>query len=109
MIERSAGQSGPNSPELNQPSPTAQKEAGPLSEYLFNNESFEEWSSLYAINTFSIYFVTVAFLDLLDKGSKNHDKEGFSSSVINITSISGLIKVAQRHVSKFSFNLMYHR
>ncbi|KAG0704277.1 hypothetical protein DFH29DRAFT_912697 [Suillus ampliporus] len=95
ILVNNAGQSGPLSPELNQPSPTAQKEAGPLSEYLFNSESFEEWSSLYAINTFSIYFVTVAFLDLLDKGSK--DKEGFSSSVINITSISGLIKVAQRH------------
>lgn len=109
MIERSAGQSGPLSSELNRPSPTAQKEAGPLSEYLFNNESFEEWSSLYAINTFSIYFVTIAFLDLLDKGSKNTDKEGFSSSVINITSMSGLVKFAQRHVSKLNFNFLYHR
>ncbi|KAG2155850.1 uncharacterized protein EDB93DRAFT_1247495 [Suillus bovinus] len=89
ILVNNAGQSGPLSSELNQPSPTAQKEAGPLSEYLFNNESFEEWSSLYAINTFSIYFVTVAFLDLLDKGSKNNDREGFSSSVINITSMSG--------------------
>lgn len=97
ILVNNAGQSGPLSPELNRPSPTAQKEAGPLSEYLFNSESFEEWSSLYAINTFSIYFVTVAFLDLLDKGSKDSDKEGFSSSVINITSISGLMKVAQRH------------
>ncbi|OJA17167.1 hypothetical protein AZE42_00247 [Rhizopogon vesiculosus] len=95
ILVNNAGQCGPLSPELNNPSPTAQKEAGPLSEYLFNNESFEEWSSLYAINTFSIYFTTVAFLDLLDKGSK--DNEGFSSSVINITSISGLMKVAQRH------------
>jgi len=99
ILVNNAGQSGPLSSELNNPSPTAHKEAGPLSEYLFNNESFEEWSSLYAINTFSIYFTTVAFLDLLDKGSK--DKEGFSSSVINITSISGLIKVAQRH---FAYN-----
>ncbi|OAX33066.1 NAD(P)-binding protein [Rhizopogon vinicolor AM-OR11-026] len=95
ILVNNAGQCGPLSPELNNPSPTAQKEAGPLGEYLFNNESFEEWSSLYAINTFSIYFTTVAFLDLLDKGSK--DNEGFSSSVINITSISGLMKVAQRH------------
>ncbi|KAJ8593827.1 short-chain dehydrogenase [Rhizopogon salebrosus TDB-379] len=99
ILVNNAGQSGPLSCELNNPSPTAHKEAGPLSEYLFNNESFEEWSSLYAINTFSIYFTTVAFLDLLDKGSK--DREGFSSSVINITSISGLIKVAQRH---FAYN-----
>ncbi|KAG2151352.1 hypothetical protein DEU56DRAFT_777432 [Suillus clintonianus] len=97
ILVNNAGQCGPVSDEFNQPSPTAQKEAGPISEYLFNNESFEEWNSLFAINTSSIYFVTIAFLDLLDKGSKDHDKEGFSSSVINITSISGLIKVAQRH------------
>src|SRR6267154_149852 len=96
IIEPSAGQTGPLSDELNHPSPTAQKEAGPLGEYLFNNESFEEWSSNYTINTFSAYFVTTAFLGLLDKGSKDH--EGFTSSVINITSISGLMKVAQRHV-----------
>jgi hypothetical protein len=72
---------------LIQPSTTTQKEAGPLSEYLFNDESFEEWSPLYSTNTFSI---AVACLDVLDKGSKNNDKEGFSSSVINFTSISGL-------------------
>ncbi|KAG1872345.1 hypothetical protein DFJ58DRAFT_713625 [Suillus subalutaceus] len=77
ILVNNAGQSGPVSDEFNQPSTTAQKEAGPTSEYLFNNESFEEWGSLFAINTSSIYFVTIA--------------------VINITSISGLIKVAQRH------------
>ncbi|KAG2127860.1 hypothetical protein BD769DRAFT_1357114 [Suillus cothurnatus] len=97
ILVNNAGQCGPVSDELNLPSNTAQKEAGPLSEYLFNNESFEEWGSLFAINTSSIYFVTIAFLDLLDKGSKDVGREGFSSSVINITSISGLIKVAQRH------------
>jgi len=38
-------------------------------------------------------------LGLLDKGSR--DVEGFSSSVINVTSISGLIKLAQEH---FAYN-----
>lgn len=84
------------SSEFNQPSPTAPKKAEEVSQYLFNNESFEEWSALYSINTFSIYFTTVAFLELLDKGSQ--DKPGFTSNVINITSISGLMKLAQRHV-----------
>lgn len=97
ILVNNAGQCGPVSDEFNQPSTTAQKEAGPIGEYLFNNESFEEWGSLFAINTSSIYFVTIAFLDLLDKGSKDIGKKGFSSSVINITSISGLIKLAQRH------------
>jgi len=63
---------------------------------LFDNESFEAWSELYRINTFSIFFVTNAFLGLLDKGSR--EKEGYTSSVINITSISGIMKLAQKHV-----------
>ncbi|KAG6337310.1 hypothetical protein ID866_1772 [Astraeus odoratus] len=94
-----AGQGGPLSPELNKPSPTSPKNAEELGKYLFAQESFEQWSNLYAINTFSVYFVTVGFLALLEKGSK--DIPGFTSSVINITSISGLIKVAQRHVGSF--------
>jgi len=40
--------------------------------------------------------VTTAFLGLLAKGSQ--DVDGYWSSVINITSISGIIKVAQNHV-----------
>lgn len=64
---------------------------------LFNNESFEGWTDLYAINSASIFFVTTAFLGLLAKGSE--DEENYWSSVVNTTSISGLIKVAQDHVS----------
>jgi NAD(P)-dependent dehydrogenase (short-subunit alcohol dehydrogenase family) len=64
---------------------------------LFDGESFETWADLYRINTFSIFFMTAAFLGLLEKGSE--DMPGWTSTVINITSISGLIKVAQEHVS----------
>ena len=63
---------------------------------LFENESFEEWADLYKIDTFAIFFVTNAFLGLLDKGS--NDVTGYSSVVINITSISSVIKLAQDHV-----------
>jgi len=95
ILVNNAGQSGPTSPELNKPSPTAPKKAEEIGQYLFNNETFEEWSSLFSVNTFSVYFMTVAFLELLEKGSQ--DKPGFTSNVINITSISGLVKIAQRH------------
>ncbi|EGN98452.1 hypothetical protein SERLA73DRAFT_183468 [Serpula lacrymans var. lacrymans S7.3] len=95
ILVNNAGQVGPCSDFLNQPSPTAPKDAATLGQALFDNESFEEWSDLYAINTFSIFFVTTAFAGLLDKGSK--DVEGYTSCVINTTSISGLIKLAQRH------------
>lgn len=72
------------------------KDPESLGNALFQNESFEEWGSLYTINTFSIFFVTTAFLGLLAKGSA--DREGFTASVVNITSISGVIKLAQDHV-----------
>ena len=40
--------------------------------------------------------MTTAFLGLLAKGSE--DTQGYWSSVINITSISGITKLAQNHV-----------
>ena len=63
---------------------------------MFNNESFEEWAQLYTINTSSIFFVTMAFLGLLAKGSE--DRADCTSCVVNISSISGLWKLAQNHV-----------
>jgi len=84
------------SPFLGDPSSPERKDAETLGHALFNNETPQQWADLYAINTFSIFFVTTAFLGLLDKGSL--DVEGFSSSVINITSICGITKLAQTHV-----------
>jgi NAD(P)-dependent dehydrogenase (short-subunit alcohol dehydrogenase family) len=81
---------------LNDPSAPERKDAATLGQALFDNESFDAWADLYKINTFSIFFVTNAFLGLLDKGSR--EKEGYTSSIINITSISGITKLAQRHV-----------
>lgn len=78
-------------------------DAETLGKTLFDNETFQQWGDVYAINTFSIYFVTSAFLGLLDKGTQ--DVQGWSSSVINITSISGVIKMAQEHVRFPSFSL----
>ena len=63
---------------------------------MFKNESFEEWAQLYTINSSSIFFVTMAFLGLLAKGSE--DRVNYTSCVINISSISGLWKLAQNHV-----------
>jgi len=81
---------------LNDASTPERKDASTLGQALFDNESFDSWADLYRINTFSIFFVTNAFLGLLDKGSR--EKEGYTSSVINITSIRGVTKLAQRHV-----------
>src|SRR5690349_16059740 len=85
----SAGQVGPVSPFMEQPAADApeRKDAESLGLGLFN-ESLEGWADLYTVNTFSVFFVTTAFLGLLAKGSE--DVKDHWSSIINITSISGL-------------------
>ncbi|PFH53910.1 hypothetical protein AMATHDRAFT_136133 [Amanita thiersii Skay4041] len=99
ILVNNAGQEGPRSLFLSDASAPQRRDAETLGQALFDNESFEGWADLYSINTFSIFFMTTAFLGLLEQGSK--DEPNWSSSVINVTSISGLIKVAQDH---FAYN-----
>lgn len=97
LLLKSAGIVGPVSRFFNDTSAPEHKDTETLGRAMFENESFEEWSNVYKSNTFSIYFVTMAFLGLLAKGSE--DSKEYTSCVVNITSISGVIKVAQCHVS----------
>lgn len=99
ILVNNAGQTGPVSPFFENTQEPEHKDTETLGRALFNNESFEEWADMYKINTFSVYFVTTAFLGLLAKGSE--DVPGYTSSVINVTSISGIIKLAQNH---FGYN-----
>ncbi|KAL7919181.1 NAD(P)-binding protein [Trichoderma austrokoningii] len=72
-----------------------------LKKSLFDSDSstFEDWLETYRTNVTAMYFTTAAFLPLLQKSTETH--AGWSSTVINITSISGLIKTSQHH---FSYN-----
>jgi len=99
ILVNNAGQVGPISYFLNDPSAPERKDPETLGLALFNNESYKQWGDLYSINTFPIFFVTTAFLGLLAKGSA--DKVDYTSCVINTTSISGLMKLAQNH---FAYN-----
>lgn len=54
-----------------------------------NNETYESWSKLFQINTSAVFFATMSFLPLLGKSK--------SANIINITSISGLVKWSQDH------------
>jgi NAD(P)-dependent dehydrogenase (short-subunit alcohol dehydrogenase family) len=96
LLHPSAGQIGPISPFLSDKEAPENKTAERLGTALFNCQSFESWNSHSSVNLTSIFFVTAAFLGLLAKGSE--DIEGYWSSVINITSISGITKLAQNHV-----------
>ena len=68
---------------------------------LFEPESatFDDWAHTYKTNVSQLYFMTTAFLPLLEKATEH--QPGFSGCVINITSISGSVLKSQAH---FSYN-----
>lgn len=63
------------------------------------NANFDDWAKTYKTNVAQLYFTTTAFLPLLHKSTDEH--HGYSGTVINITSISGMVLKAQSH---FSYN-----
>ncbi|EYE93379.1 SDR family NAD(P)-dependent oxidoreductase [Aspergillus ruber CBS 135680] len=83
------------------PGNTDAEDPNQLQQELFHDSisTFDEWESVYRTNVTQAFFTTAAFLPLLQKGTDlDH---GWSSTVINITSISGIIKSSQHH---FAYN-----
>ncbi|KAJ5537049.1 hypothetical protein N7513_010235 [Penicillium frequentans] len=79
---------------------TEREDPKALQEELFHNKStLEEWEDVMRTNVTQLFFTTSAFLPLLSKSTES--QHGWSSTVINITSISGIIKGAQHH---FAYN-----
>ncbi|KAG7088243.1 hypothetical protein E1B28_012257 [Marasmius oreades] len=94
ILVNNAGQVGPTSLWLGNPDAPERANAETLGNALFN-EDLQGWGDLYAVNVYPVFFMTTAFLGLLDKGSK--DDPRWTSNVVNITSMSGVIKLAQDH------------
>ena len=61
------------------------------------SEEVDEWNATYNADVTSVFFSTVAFLPLLQKGFQ----QGHSASVIVISSMSGMMRHSQAH---FSYN-----
>ncbi|KAI2638015.1 NAD(P)-binding protein [Hypomontagnella submonticulosa] len=80
---------------------TEAESAAEMKQNLFDTEksTVEDWTDVYRTNVAQIFFATTAFLPLLQNSSKRFP--GWSGTVINISSISGLIKTAQHH---FQYN-----
>ncbi|KAL8681563.1 MAG: hypothetical protein Q9224_006717 [Gallowayella concinna] len=68
---------------------------------LFDNDTaqFDDWADIYKANAAQLYFMTAAFLPLLQKATDN--TPSFSGTAINITSISGIVLKSQNH---FAYN-----
>lgn len=76
---------------------TEAKTAHEMSKNLFEDEdeTFEVWTDTYRTNVPQLFFMTTAFLPLLQKSTEHH--HGWSATVINISSISGIVKSSQHH------------
>ncbi|KAB5592024.1 Short-chain dehydrogenase [Ceratobasidium theobromae] len=94
-----AGMSGPHSNFLYDPSAPEQKDPEAFGNGLFNEEFGAEWANTFGLNVASIFFMTSAFLGLLNKASET--RGAWSSSVINISSVSGQLRISENH---FSYN-----
>ncbi|KAK8195941.1 hypothetical protein M8818_007092 [Zalaria obscura] len=81
---------------------TEAKSAEEMKANLFDNEdsNIEDWVDTYRTNVPQCYFMTTAFLPLLQKATEH--QHGYSGCVINVCSISGIVKTAQHH---FAYNV----
>lgn len=106
ILISNAGQVGP----LNEGSTTADAsgEAHPehreerlsaqdFSKQSLENNSPDDWDSLFRLNVYATYFLSLAFLPLLSKGTEAH--KAWSSTIITTGSISGVVKQSQKHIS----------
>ncbi|KAF9005293.1 hypothetical protein BDZ89DRAFT_1145312 [Hymenopellis radicata] len=82
ILVNNAGQVGPCSFWFNDLTSPQHKDAETVGQALFE-ESAQGWADVYAINVHSIYFVTTAFLGLLEAGTKS--RPGYTSTHRNIS------------------------
>ncbi|GAA5949769.1 hypothetical protein JCM21900_003287 [Sporobolomyces salmonicolor] len=73
----------------------------------WKEQTMEGWMDVFRTNAFALFYSTIAFLPLLEKNTWGKDPAGkeiyenYQTGVVNITSISGLIRSAQNH---FAYN-----
>jgi NAD(P)-dependent dehydrogenase (short-subunit alcohol dehydrogenase family) len=70
-----------------------------LVDKLFNGTTEQEWLDVYQTNVVGPFLMSTAFLPLLEKSTESHP--GYSGTIINISSISGHIRISQGH---FAYN-----
>ncbi len=61
------------------------------------NATFEDWEGMFRINAGQMYFLTTAFLPLLQRASDRFGPRSSRSTVITITSVSGIVKDSENH------------
>jgi NAD(P)-dependent dehydrogenase (short-subunit alcohol dehydrogenase family) len=91
LLITAAGISGPKNPP-------EETKASEIKDKLWTEE-FDEWNNVFTTNVHSVYFTAVALLPLLQAGTEQTPSH--SSSIITISSMSGIMSDAQGH---FAYN-----
>ncbi|KAF8516297.1 short-chain dehydrogenase [Hysterangium stoloniferum] len=99
ILINNAGQVGPVARFFSNPDAPECKDTSTLGRALFDCQDFAGWADHFSINVSSNFFVSTAFLGLLEKASK--ETPDYTATIINITSISGLMRLSQNH---FAYN-----
>ncbi|KAJ8103261.1 hypothetical protein POJ06DRAFT_266117 [Lipomyces tetrasporus] len=84
--------SGVMSQMLNDFTPEIKNDVKSLSEF-WMNKSQEDWGRTFNVNVTSVFFTTVAFLELLDLGNKKREKGKPTSQVVVTGSIGGFMRI----------------
>ncbi|KAI3614030.1 short-chain dehydrogenase [Moniliophthora roreri] len=90
ILVNNAGIVGPASPFLVDKSAPENQNLG---QALFNQHQFSEWQDVFTLNSVAPFFVTTAFLPLLEKAARARG-DGETSSIINISSIMGTLRTS---------------
>ncbi|KAI5887547.1 NAD(P)-binding protein [Schizophyllum commune H4-8] len=98
ILVNNAGQVGPCSHWMSDNDSVGNHDPESFGMGLFQEDQ-GEWEDIFAINAYSPFFVTSAFMGLLAEGATRHG--AWTANVINITSMSASIKVSQGH---FAYN-----
>ncbi|EMC96861.1 hypothetical protein BAUCODRAFT_139608 [Baudoinia panamericana UAMH 10762] len=96
FLVNNAGVTSVNYGKAGQPTGSVQE----VADAMLNNQTFDDWISIYKVNVASYYFTSVAFLPLLCAARDHGYPE--AGSILNISSISGITKESQN--GQFSYN-----
>lgn len=88
LVVAAAGIPGPKEPR------PETKDANEHKKQAWDAESVEEWNGTYSADVTSVYFTSLATLPLLQRAPKDH-----YSSVIVISSMSGMMRHSQAHLA----------
>lgn len=75
------------------------KNAEEIRKNLYENQNPEDWTSVYNTNAVAPFFLSVGMLPLLQKATER--ERAWSGTIINISSISGMVRISQGH---FGYN-----